>query len=69
MSAPNASFDIERIFRNISGGDITINEIGVYVIADYYAYNYCIIRDKLAQGVMVSNGEFLKVKYTIKITA
>ncbi len=61
-----AQFDVERIFRNNSGGSITVNEIGMYALNGYNGF--CIIRDKLASGITVNDTEYLKVKYTIKIT-
>lgn len=61
-----STFDIERIFRNASGGSITVNEIALYCKGNFYTY--CIIRDKLSSGVAVADTEYLKVKYTIKIT-
>jgi len=71
VSAPNASFDIERIFRNSSGGSIEIKELGI----DSHTLNgangaiYCIIRDVLSPTVTVNDGEYLKVTYTFQITA
>ena len=70
--ASSASFDIERIFRNGSGGSIVVAEIGVYgMMADNSANGangYCILRDVLGATVTVLNGEYLKVKYTITVS-
>ena len=30
LAIPNAGFSMGRIFKNVSGGDVTINEIGLY---------------------------------------
>jgi hypothetical protein len=66
ISAPNASFNIERLFLNSSGGDVTINEIGIY--AAYFTSIYCIIRDLVSPAVTVANNEYLKVTYTIQVS-
>ena len=73
--ASSASFDIERIFRNSSGGNITVAEIGIYATAtnqsspiDSQVYGFCILRDVLGATVTVNNGEYLKVKYTITVS-
>lgn len=69
--ASSASFDIERIFRNDSGGSIVVAEIGIYS-GGYNSTNvfnsFCIIRDVLGATVTVLNGEYLKVKYTITVS-
>lgn len=73
-AASSASFDIERIFRNDSGGTITVNEIGMYAGALTTADNqttdraFCILRDVLGATISVLNGEYLKVKYTITVS-
>lgn len=71
VSAPNASFDIERIFRNSSGGSIIINEIGLQASSHAFGttgFNFLLIRDVISPTVTVANGEYLKVKYTIQVT-
>lgn len=60
-----SQFELERIFRNSSGGSITVNELGIYCAADNHSF--CIVRDKLTSGVAVTDGQYLKVKYTIKV--
>lgn len=60
-----SSFDVSRLFKNDSGGSITINEIGFYCLD--LDKKYCIIRDKLTSGVAVSDTEYLEVTYTFKI--
>ncbi len=69
-SNPNASFYIERIFRNDSGGTITIKEVGIYTTntQDASAYPFCILRDVISPTIDVDNGEYLKVKYIIQVT-
>ena len=69
--ATTASFDVERIFRNDSGGSIVVAEIGIYsrgYANDNLDYGFCIIRDVLASTITVLNGEYLKVKYTITVS-
>jgi len=57
-------FEVERIFKNNSGSSITIEEIGLYMQG-----HFCILRDLVGSGGQtVDDGEWLKVKYTIKIT-
>ena len=70
VSAPNASFTINRIFRNSSGGNITIKEIGIYTESEYtQTWLFCVVRDVLDVPVTMSNGDYLKVTYTFQITA
>lgn len=62
-------FDIERLFRNNSGGSIIIKEYGFSVLA--YTYPTLIIRDAYLEAgdwVTVADGEYLKVTYRIKVT-
>jgi len=66
-----AYFEIERIFRNASGESITIEEIGIYSLAGtYVAVNnavFCILRD--VDTIVVADGEYLKIKYRIKVAS
>ena len=74
--ASSASFDVERIFRNGSGGSIVVAEIGMYTRAttetsnvnENEVFGFCILRDVLGATVTVLNGEYLKVKYTITVS-
>ena len=73
--ASSASFDVERIFRNGSGGSIIVAEIGMYCRARYALSGgqsslagFCILRDVLGATVTVLDGEYLKVKYTITVS-
>ena len=72
--ASSASFDIERIFRNSSGGSIVVAEIGIYAATGMSsetatsARAFCILRDVISPTVTVNNGEYLKVKYTITVS-
>lgn len=71
--ASSASFDVERIFRNDSGGSITVAEIGIYAAttmdSTYAAsQSFCLLRDVISPTVAVGDGEYLKVKYTITVS-
>ena len=73
--ASSASFDLERIFRNSSGGSIVVAEIGVYCMGSTSSspttaqvFGFCILRDVISPTVTVNNGEYLKVKYTITVS-
>jgi len=71
FSGSTGSFDIEKLFYNSSGSPITIEELGIYNAFAYSKREWmCSIRDVLgASHVEVLAGEYLKVKYTIQITA
>ena len=69
VSAPNASFSISRIFRNSSGGDVTVREIGFYVVAYNYTKWFCIIRDVVSPSIVVSDTKYIKVTYTFQVTS
>ena len=75
-SGANVSYNIERLFLNASGGDVTVNEVALYAAtvallsgADYPVTYYCLIRDLVDPAVTVADGEYLKVMYTIQVTA
>ena len=64
------SFDLEAIFRNSSGGSVTVNEVGIYSVGNVTSNNkrsYCILRDNVTP-IPVADGEYLKVKYTLQIS-
>ena len=69
VSGSNASFAVERIFRNSSSGSITVNEVGLYgtmngsVADDHFQF----IRDIVSGGQVVADGEYLRVIYTVQI--
>jgi hypothetical protein len=75
-SATQSYFTITRNFVNSSGGSITVNEAGIYVKADVSAffymsnanrkqYKFLIIRDVIAGGIVVLNGETLTLNYRL----
>jgi hypothetical protein len=77
VANPNASFSIGRLFRNLSGSTLTINEIGLYgaVRQAYYAseggilpYAVCLARDLVSPAISLGNTEMLLVTYTPQIT-
>ncbi len=70
FSDPNGEFTIRRYFTNVSGGEITVNEVGIYaqVITTTAFYAACIARDKVDPGVAVANTEILRVTYVPQIT-
>ena len=72
ISAPTGSFTLERLFRNSSGGGITVNEVGVYASLNSttnLTYSTGIIRDLVSPGFSVANGEYMRIIYTISVTA
>ena len=72
-SGSTASFDLERLFRNSSSGSITITEVGVYSgwsqSASDDMNHFCILRDLVSPGFTVANGEYLRIVYTVSVTA
>jgi len=63
--ATTSQFTITRDFANASGGAITVNEIALYVKGYKYptAYYFMIIRDVIAGGIAVPDGQTLTVNY------
>lgn len=63
--ATTSQFTVTRDFANNSGGAITVNEIALYVeMWGAGTTYYCmIIRDVIAGGIAVPNGETLTVNY------
>jgi hypothetical protein len=72
-TASASSFTIVRAFSNVSGGAITINEVGLYVkcmtalmasggVFPSYSY-FMTIRDVIAGGISLLNGETLTINY------
>jgi len=74
VAAPNMTFDIRRYFTNLSGGGITVEEVGIYALGTKWsggdedvAFPFLIARD-LTGGVAVADTELLRVIYTVQIT-
>ena len=78
VSAPSATIDLRRYFTNVSGGDITVNEVGIYTSGAVFimqgsylgftANSFCIARDLVSPAVVVPTTEILRVIYTLSIT-
>lgn len=67
---PNGEFKIRRYFTNVSGGDVTVREVGIYspgLVANDTAYAFAIARDVTADTVIATT-EILEVEYTVQIT-
>lgn len=69
-----AHFHVEAIFKNMSGGSINVNEVGIYANGDGNfdvfpaQQEYCILRDVIAT-IAFANNEYLRVQYTLSIAA
>lgn len=72
-SSTDGSFTLDRLFRNSSGGTLTVNEVGVYGLADAAdstaPKSFCLIRDLVSPGFAVNNGEYMRIIYTVSVTA
>lgn len=65
-----ASFKIYRVFENNSGAPITINECGLNVYGQRQAslsHVHQIFRNLVSPGVVVNNGDLLKLVYTVSL--
>lgn len=72
-TAAISSFTVVRAFSNVSGGTITVNEVGLYVrwatLSGPNSYNvmgfsyFMTIRDVIAGGVNLLDGETLTINY------
>jgi len=69
ISGSDAYIDLVRFFENQSGGNVTVNEVGIYAIGASSQWGFCICRDVLASSITVADGQLLKVRYRIKVTA
>jgi hypothetical protein len=64
---PSAEFTIARTFTNLSGADITVNEVGlVHAYGTPTAYYFLLERSLLS--FVIPNGESRTVTYKIKVT-
>ncbi len=65
--ATTSQFTITRNFANVSGGGVTVNEIALYVECDKgdtpTPFYFMTIRDVIAGGILVPNGQTLTVNY------
>jgi hypothetical protein len=67
-----AYYEVRRIFRNSSGGNVTIGELGLsssgfgyYNQPSYFLY----VRDVPTAPIVVPDGNYIQIIYTIQITA
>jgi len=72
-----SQFRLTRDFTNATatgsppGADITVNEIGLYVLgmsAGTTNYNFMIIRDVISPGIVIPVGQILTVNYEEQVT-
>ena len=68
ISGSDAYVDLIRFFENQSGGNVTINEVGIYAIGATQQWGFCICRDVLSSSITVADGQLLKVRYRVKVT-
>jgi len=67
-----AQFTFARVFTNSSGASLTINEVGVYMRFRDSGVNlrvFLVIRDVVAGGEAVGNGQTATLEYVISVTA
>ena len=70
--ATTAQFTVTRNFANGSGAAVTVNEIGLAVQSyqtSSVSMRHLIIRDVIAGGISVPNGQTLTVNYRIQVVA
>lgn len=71
FNAPQTSgnerfFEVVRIFTNLSGAAITVNEIGMIIFNGANYFLAC--RDVIGGGIAIPNGQALTLTYKLKIT-
>jgi len=59
------SFTLERLMVNGSGGDVTVNEIGLY---NLFVQTFLIYRDVLGSSDIIPNGHSYRVSIEFQIT-
>ena len=68
---PNGLMVLRRYFTNSSGGNVTIEEVGMYspgFFENDNSYLFSICRDVVAPAVVVADTELLVATYTVQIT-
>lgn len=70
---PNGAMVLRRYFTNESGGNVTVNEVGMIstgfdTSANDTSYLFLIARDVLGAPVVIANTQLLVVTYTAQIT-
>jgi hypothetical protein len=71
VADPNAQFTLRRFFTNMTGGNIDIEEVGIWMEASDTVDTYEVVqiaRDVVAPAVTVLNTELLRVTYDATIT-
>lgn len=75
VAGADSYFDIERIFRNSSGGNVVVKEYAIVVANSEHGqqpcYPHLIVRDVFTEAidwVTVANLEYLKVVYRLLVT-
>lgn len=69
LATSSSYFVTSRLFTNNSGGNVTINEIGLYLKGvGYNLYSYMIIRD-IVDPINLAIGESVTVNHTMRMTA
>lgn len=71
-SGSTRSFTLERLYRNSSGASITVNEVGIYglvLIPAGLRGSFCMVRDIVSPGFAVTNGSYMRIIYTLSVTA
>lgn len=68
VSGSDAYFEVRRTVTNNSGGDVTINEIGLYVKTNASTiYYFCIDRTLSTTTVTNTNGKVITYKFQVTI--
>jgi len=68
----SSQFTVTRNFANASGGSITVNEIGLVLrswLSSQCQMYHLVLRDVIAGGLAVPNGQTLTVNYRIIVVA
>lgn len=65
--ATGSTFIVTRVYTNNSGGNVTIEEIGLVDTAQG-SWRFLIVRDNLASSVTMADGETLTLNYTFATT-
>lgn len=66
ISGSNTSFILQRLMTNGSGGNVTVNEIGLIFSAG--GQSFLIYRDVLGSSDVIPNGSTYRVNITFQIT-
>lgn len=64
---PNGSIIFRRALINVSGGNITLNEVCIYALdhSGGTIYTFCIYRDIIAGGLAIVNGDVISAAITM----